>query len=178
MGDFAVLAVMAGAVSVALIFRWLRIPLWPLAGGLLGAAAVNLGFGLGASIPEQLGLVAQLLIGAGIGATFGPEVFRQFMRFFAPGMLAVTVVLVAGLMFGWAFAAWGLMDPQESMLSLMPGGVGEMVAAAVALDLDGAVVIGAHLVRLFTVVFSLPMILWLSELIYRKWIYPPQKDGG
>ena len=166
-------AVTAGSLVTALVFRRVRVPLWPLTGGLVGAAAVNLGFGLAADVPTVFALTGQLLIGTAIGATIGPDVFRQFKRVFAPGTLAVIVVLGAGLLFGWLFAAWGLMDPAESLLSLVPGGVGEMVAAAIALDLDGALVIGVHVVRILTVLLSLPLVFWVSERIHNRWIGGP-----
>lgn len=173
MGGLILAAVMAGSVGAALLFRWARLPLWPLTGGLVGAAAVNLSFGLAAEVPGVVALAAQLMIGTAIGATIGPEILRHFVRFLAPGTLAVVVVLGAGLVFGWLFAALGLLEPAESMLSLMPGGVAEMVAAAVAMGYDGAVVIGAHMVRLFTVIWSVPLFLWAAERIYRRWVQPP-----
>ncbi|MBE1514871.1 AbrB family transcriptional regulator [Nesterenkonia halotolerans] len=164
------LAVMAGSATAAMLFRWWRMPLWPLTGGLLGAAAVNLGFGLAVQVPNLVVLLAQLLVGTAIGATIAPDTFRQFRRFLAPGALAVGAVLGAGVLFGWAFAALGILEPAESMLSLMPGGVAEMVTAGVALGFDGAVIIGAHMVRLFTVLLSLPLVLWVAASIHRRWI--------
>lgn len=170
MNLLALAAVMAGSLTAALLFHWVKLPMWPLTGGLVGAAAVNMGFGLEAEVPHVISLTAQLLIGTAIGAAVGPEILRQFARFLAPGTLAVVAVLGWGVLFGWLFGVWGLLAPAESMLALMPGGVGEMVAVAVALDLDGAVVIGAHMVRLFTVVWSLPLVFWAAETMYRKWI--------
>lgn len=177
MNALALAAVLGGSLGAALIFRWVRLPMWPLTGGLVGAAAVNMGFGLGAEVPSAYVILAQLLIGTAIGAAIGPDIFRQFARFLGPGLLAVAAVLVLGVLFGWLFGVWGLLDPAEAMLALMPGGVGEMVAAAIALDLDGAVVIGAHMVRLFTVVWSLPLILWAAERMYRRWFQEPEEDG-
>ncbi|GFZ90575.1 AbrB family transcriptional regulator [Nesterenkonia alkaliphila] len=177
MGTLLLVAVMAGSVLAALLFRWAKLPLWPLTGGLVGAAAVNLSFGLAVEVPGVVALLAQLVIGAAIGASIGPEIFRHFARIVAPGTLAVVVVLGAGLAFGWLFAALGLLEPAESVFSLMPGGVAEMVAAAVALGYDGAVVIGAHIVRLFTVIWSVPLFLWAAEKIYRRWIQPPETPG-
>ncbi|KID32115.1 AbrB family transcriptional regulator [Prauserella rugosa] len=168
MGLVSLLAVLAGSLGAALAFRWARVPLWALTGGLVGAAAVNLGLGLEVEAPNLLVLGAKLLIGTAIGASLSPDVFRQFMRFFGPGVLAVTTVLAVGVLFGWGFAAWGLMEPGESMFGLVPGGVGEMVATAASLGLDGAVVTGAHMVRLFTVVLSLPLILRAAEAIHRR----------
>lgn len=166
----ALLAVIAGSAAAALIFRWCRIPLWPITGGLVGAAAVNLGFGLAVQVPDLIVLFAQLLVGTAIGATIAPDTFAQFRRFLAPGTLAVGAVLAAGVLFGWMFAVLGILDPAEAMLSLMPGGVGEMVTAGVALGHDGAVIIGAHMVRLFTVLLSLPLVLWAAVRIQRRWV--------
>src|SRR5690606_7579607 len=109
MGLVSLLAVLAGSLGAALAFRWARVPLWALTGGLVGAAAVNLGLGLEVEAPNLLVLGAKLLIGTAIGASLSPDVFRQFMRFFGPGVLAVTTVLAVGVLFGWGFAAWGLM---------------------------------------------------------------------
>lgn len=169
------LAAISGSVAAALFFRWCRMPLWPLTGGLVGAAAVNLGFGLAVQVPHVIVLFAQLLVGTAIGATIAPDTFRQFRRFLAPGALAVGAVLAAGLLFGWAFTALGILEPAESMLSLMPGGVAEMVAAGVALGFNGAVIIGAHMVRLFTVLLTLPLVLWVAVKIHHRWIAGP--DG-
>lgn len=177
MNPLPLLAVMAGALGAALVFRWVRVPLWPLTGGLVGAAAVNLGFGLAAEVPTAIALTGQLLIGTAIGATIGSEVFRQFLRIIGPGTLAVTVVLGAGLLFGWLFATAGLMDPAEAMLSLVPGGVGEMVAAAIALDLDSAQVVGVQVVRILTVLLSLPLVFRVSEWIHRRWIAGPGDES-
>lgn len=175
MNWLALLAVMAGSLGAAVLFRWVKLPMWPLTGGLVGAAVVNMGFGLEAEVPTVFVLGAQLLIGTAIGASIGPDIFRQFARFLGPGLLAIFAVLALGVLFGWLFGAWGLLEPAESMLALMPGGVGEMVATAIALDLDGAVVIGAHMVRLFTVVWSLPLIFWLAEKMYRRWFREPEE---
>jgi len=172
------IAVMIGSLAAALFFRWLKLPLWPMTGGLIGAASVNLGLDLAVEVPEAATLIAQLLIGTAIGSTIGPDVFRQFLHIFAPGILAVTALLIAGLLFGWAFSALGLMELEEAMFSLMPGGVGELVTAAVALGMDGAVVIGAHVVRLFTVIWSLPLVFWAADKIHQRWITPPDGEDS
>ena len=140
----------------------------------MGAASVNLGFGLEVQAPGGLTVVAQLLIGTAIGASIRPEIFRQFFQFVAPGTLAVAIIVGAGVLFGWSFATVGLMEPEEAMFSLIPGGVGELVTASVALGLDGAVVIGAHVVRLFTVVWSLPLAFWAAQRIHRRWARPTE----
>jgi len=168
--------VLASSLGAALIFRWVRLPRWPLTGGLVGAASVNLGFDLGFRAPESFLVATQLLIGTAIGANIRTDILRQFSRIFFPGTLAVGTILGAGLLFGWAFAAAGLMEPQEALFSLIPGGVGELVTAAVTLGVDGSLVISAHVVRLFTVFWSLPLVFWAAEQIYRRWIRQEGSD--
>lgn len=177
MSVLPIIAVMAGSLGVALLFRCIRVPLWPMTGGLVGAAAVNLGLDLSIQVPDAVGLIAQFLIGTSIGVIIGPEIFRKFRKFWAPGIVAVMVALGTGLLLGWGFGTSGLMDFPEGMLSLAPGGASEMAVAAVAIGLDGAVVIGAHVVRLFTVVWSLPLVLWAAEKIYQRWNRKSQDEG-
>lgn len=162
----AVAAVMTGGVLAALLFRWAHLPLWPLTGGLAGSAAVNLGFELAVQMPQLLALAAQALVGAAIGSAITPQTFKEFRRFVAPGTFAIVCTLAAGLLFGWLFSALGLLPPAEAVLSLIPGGAGEMIAAAISLDLDSAVVLGAHVVRLLAVIWTLPLFIWVAEKLY------------
>jgi len=154
--------------TTALLFKKIRLPLWPLTGGLVGAAAGQLSIGSYIVVPEALALTGQLIIGTAIGCTITPEVLRQFGRFLVPGLLIVTVVIGAGILFGWVFMVTGLLPPVESFLSLLPGGVGEMVAASVALEADSSIVVGAHMVRLLSVIWSLPIFLWAAEKLHQR----------
>lgn len=53
---------------------------------------------------------------------------------------------------------------------MVPGGVGEMVAPATALDADSAVVAGMHVVRLLVVVSVTPLLVrWAG-----RWQDPPE----
>ncbi|MGC5615481.1 AbrB family transcriptional regulator [Georgenia sp. Z1491] len=154
-----VLAIIAGAIAVAAVFRLLRVPMWPITGGVVGAAAVHLVIGGTTTMPPFLSPTAQILVGAAIGATIGPDIFREFARFLTPGVIAVVLVVVVGVGLGFALYGFGLLPPAEAVLGMVPGGVGEMVAAAISLEVDSAVVAGMHLVRLLVVMWTLPLLV-------------------
>lgn len=145
-------ALLAGGVAGAAVGRLARLPLWPLTGALLGAGAVQLVVGNGAPFPSWAVFAAQVLVGSTVGARLGPTVLREFRQVMAPGVSAVLVTVVVGIGLGvglWWSLPVGLV---EALFGMVPGGVGEMVAAVASLDGDSALVAGMHLIRLLVVV--------------------------
>lgn len=149
----AILAtLLAGGTVGAALGRLVRLPLWPLTGALLGAGAVQLAVGNGGPFPTWAFFVAQVLVGSTVGARLGPTVLQEFRHVMVPGVLAVLVTVGAGI--GLGFLVWwtrpvGLV---EAVFGMVPGGVGEMVAAVTSLGGDSALVAGMHLIRLLIVV--------------------------
>ncbi|MGO1561447.1 MAG: AbrB family transcriptional regulator [Actinomycetaceae bacterium] len=168
-----VVLILAGAIAAATAFRLMRIPMWPISGGVVGAGAVHLVLGGTTTMPTLFSPTAQVLVGAAIGATIGPEIFREFARFLTPGIIAVLLVVGTGVGLGFGLHALGLLPPAEAVLGMVPGGVGEMVAAAISLDVDSAVVAGIHLVRLLVVMWTLPLLVRFARFLGR----PPHNRG-
>jgi len=69
-----------------------------------------------------------------------------------PGVVAVVATVVAGI--GLGLAVWWIMSIGlvEAVFGMVPGGVGEMVAAVASLGGDSALVAGMHIIRLLVVV--------------------------
>lgn len=152
---------MSGAVLLGLIAsgsvgaaagRLLRFPMWPLTGALAGSAVFHLIVGGGAVFPTWLVFVAQVLVGSVVGARLGPTVLSEFRQVMAPGLVAVVVTVAAGIGLGLALWSSHRAPLVESVFGMVPGGVGEMVAAVASLGGDSALVAGMHLVRLLVVV--------------------------
>ncbi|MGC5628264.1 AbrB family transcriptional regulator [Georgenia sp. Z1344] len=160
-----VLAILGGGVAVAALFRLLRVPMWPISGGVVGAAAAHLVIGGTTVMPAPMSPVAQVLVGAAIGATIGPEIFKEFARLLTPGVIAVVLVVGLGVGLGFALHGLGLLPPAEAVLGMVPGGVGEMVAAVISLEVDSAVVAGMHLVRLLVVMWTLPLLVRFARYL-------------
>lgn len=139
--------------------RLLRLPMWPLTGSILGAATAHLlGFAAMAT-PVWLSVSGQLLVGCAVGSSIGRDLFTAVRSVTTTGAVVVFAILGLGSAIGTTFALTGLLDPAPALLGSIPGGVGEMVAAAAGLGADSALVAGMHLVRLLLVLSVLPWLL-------------------
>jgi membrane AbrB-like protein len=153
----------AGAVG-AVLARWARVPLWPMTGAIVGSALFAWVTDGAAPVPGWWSPLAQILVGCSVGSRLGPQVLTEFRAVLLPGTVAVLSIVVAGIGIGFAFAGLGMLSPVVAVFGSVPGGVGEMVAAATTLGGDSAVVAGMHLVRLLVLITALPvMVAWLRR---------------
>jgi uncharacterized protein len=168
----AVVVLLLGGALGAVGGRLLRLPLWPLTGALLGGALVHAAVGGSMTVPSWWSLLAQLLVGTAVGATIVPGLFQQFRAVLLPGLLAVVSIIGIGILCGLAIGAGGRVSDVVAVFGMVPGGVGEMVAAATALHADSAVVAGMHVTRLVLVLSMLPLLLRLADRLGKG------RDGG
>lgn len=168
------LVLLASGASGAGVARLLRLPMWPITGSIGGAAVMHALVGGAAVVPMWWALAGQALVGVAVGSAISPNVLQEFRKVVAPGALAVVTIVALGLGGGAAIAATGLLEPTEAVLGMVPGGVGEMVAAATALDADSAVVAGMHVARLLVVVSTIPLLVRWAE----RWSRPPDPGDG
>jgi uncharacterized protein len=132
-------------------------------GAMLGALAAVATFQLinqGAlSLDPGWSTGAQILIGAVLGSSLDRRSIGVFRKVLLPGVLAVSVMLLAGLAVGLAIALLGVTDPATALFGMAPGGVAEMSAAAISLGAAGPIVVMMHTVRILAVTALLPFLL-------------------
>ena len=90
---------------------------------------------------------AQIMIGIVIGATLKREPFRTLRRALVPVSITVVLILVAAALGGFALHHITGLSLFSALLATVPGGAGDVTAAALALDQDAAIVAGFHLIR-------------------------------
>jgi uncharacterized protein len=151
LGMLSLCAVIGGAIG-----HWLRIPVGTLIGPLLASTALHL-LGLTASQPPyEVVAVAQVLLGASVGARFRGTTATELINpvLIATGasiiMLCVSLVFAASL--HWVT---GIPLPQL-LLAFAPGGLAEMCLVALALNTDAVFVAMHHAVRLLLVALLAP----------------------
>ncbi len=159
----AVLLVLGVGVAGALTGHFLRLPFGTLLGAFVAVAAFELGTGLEVQLDSSWQLVAQVLIGAAIGAKLRPRALRAFRRIVVPGLVAVLLTVLTGVGLGWLLVVVTDVDPRTALFGLMPGGVGEMTAASAALGGEASLVALMHLARLLVVLAVLPLFLRRAE---------------
>jgi membrane AbrB-like protein len=102
---------------------------------------------------------AQVILGTWLGSTFRPALFQSAFRM-VRGAVATTVVILgfsaagAVMLSALAGAEW-----KSFVLGAAPGGVGEMALTAQYLHVDVALVTAFHLVRIFILMPSVPLIV-------------------
>lgn len=154
--DLAVLA--AVAVVGYAVGRGLRLPGGAIIGPMLVSSALHLLGWSDVSTPAEGLALAQVVLGAAIGARFVGET----AGFLARGVLLV--VASVGLS-GFVTLAMAMplaeatgRDLLSVLLALAPGGMAEMGLIAVALGLDAAFVTALHLARILIVMLGAPLV--------------------
>jgi len=153
--DGAILA--ACAIVGAVAGRLLRLPAAPLIGPMILSAAAHLSGLTRASPPAEIVNIAQVVLGAGIGARFvGFEVRRVFgIMALGAGVTALMLALAVGAalalerLTGLPFTAL--------ILALAPGGLAEMALISLALNIDTAFVSVHHFARMVLLVTLAPL---------------------
>ena len=155
--DELAILVVAASVGAAVFYR-LRVP-----GGLLfgamSSSAVLHGTGLiHAILPWWVANAAALALGAVIGSRFTNTPLRLFLNFLgaAFGSFAVAVAITA--VFGAALISFLSLRLAEVMIAFAPGSVDAMMLLALALHLDPVYVGAHHVVRIFFVSLSMPLL--------------------
>lgn len=168
-----VLLIAAGAAGAALA-RLVKLPMWPITGAILGSAAANLLLAVGTSMPVWLTFSAQVLIGSAVGASVRRGFARQLGSLITPAVVIVLSVVVVAMSGSVVLDLLGILEPREAVLGMLPGGVGEMVAASASIGADSALVAGVHLVRLLVIIWTLPLLLRWA----RTWKRRGDPDGS
>jgi uncharacterized protein len=168
-GTGALTLLLGLACAGAALGRVLRLPMWPVTGSILGASAAPL-VGLGGAVPPGWWSTAgQILVGSGVGSMVGRNFLASVRRVSVPGAVVVVLIVAVGAGIGAALTLGGALGPTPALLGSIPGGVGEMVAAAAGLGGDSGLVAGMHLIRLVVVLSALPLLLrWARRLEERE----------
>ncbi len=150
-----------------LLGKPLRLPAYAFMGPLLLSTVLHLTGLVSLTPPLPFLSIAQVVIGAAIGARFSGVPLGLIMRTLVIGgggtlVMFVLTLVIAGILQGLTGYPLALL-----VLALMPGGFPEMSLIALALGLDPAFVVTHHGVRVMLIVaFALPLFSWLVK---RDW---------
>lgn len=156
-GELA-LTLLIGALGVALARRY-SIP----GGALTGAlAATALGRLFGAPLcepPKWLRSLARIFLGLTIGVSVGPATLQAIAEAWLPILLIVFSVIAVSLGAAWAANRLARMPLTTALCGATPGMTTAMIALADDLDADSRIVASMHLVRLVSVLSTLPFLV-------------------
>jgi membrane AbrB-like protein len=150
------------ALGAASLLHWMNFPAGALIGAMAGMAALKLG---GMNVPDMPGLIrfaALLVIGWDLGTRFSRQLIASISGSIVPLVLVVTAFVVMGWFLAWMLWKLGVMDPVTAVLATSPGGLVQMGALTTEMEANTALVVGFHLLRIVTVLLSVPLVSRLA----------------
>ncbi|MEZ5823744.1 MAG: AbrB family transcriptional regulator [Geminicoccaceae bacterium] len=132
--------------------QWVKLPGATIVGPMILSAAAHIaGLAHGAP-PFAVVAIAQLVIGAGIGARFSGYSLREVLTTLRAGLGLVLALFAATFCVGALAHTLTDASPIALFLALAPGGVAEMSLVALAMGIEPAYVATHHIVRIALVV--------------------------
>ncbi len=146
------------AIGAALLLDWLNFPAGALIGAMIAVAGLKLSGNTVSDIPGALRFGALILIGWDLGTKFNQQMVSTVTNNIVPLVLVVATFLVMGWVLAWVLWKLGLMDPATAILATSPGGLVQMGALTADMEANVALVVGFHLLRIVSVLLSVPLI--------------------
>ena len=107
--------------------------------------------------PKEAILLAQFLIGMGIGVHYVGVTFRELRQVVLSGIAFVTLLALLTAAFTELVMIAGLARPVEAFLAYAPGGQAEMTVLAIVTGADLSFVVTHHLARIILVISGAPI---------------------
>ncbi len=144
--------------------RYLRLPSADLLGPLLVASTLGLADIAHLVLPEWGLDLLLIVLGSSIGARFVGVHWRQLATYATQACVGTAITLAILALFAWLIHQSVDVSFSVALLSVAPGGIGEMAIIAVALGMDPIFVTFHHLLRLVTLMIITPLwIQWVSN---------------
>ncbi len=150
------------------IGRVLKLPAGQLIGPLLLCGAGQVTGVIELHNPGWLLNLAQLVVGAGLGAQFAGVTGKLLLRACALSAVTVSGMLAIGAGFAIVMSQVVPGGFEPMFISFAPGGVTEMALIALSLDASPVIVTAHHIVR---ILFAVVEVSWIGRLV-------PQADQG
>jgi len=160
--EFFLWLVATSIVGIAL-GKLLRLPAPYLIGPMLVSGALHLGGVTDFTIPSELIITAQVVLGASLGCRFSGTALREVGRILLLSLGSTAILLTLTVFFGFAVSMVAGIDPVAIILAYSPGGLAEMGLVALSLDVDTAFVASHHIARVMLVGFGAGLIFKLGE---------------
>ena len=137
-------------------------------GPMIITAALSLAGVIHSRPPVEAIVVAQLLIGLGIGVQYVGVTLRELRSFILSGVSFVFILAILAAIFTEIVTVTGLAKPIEGFLAFAPGGQAEMTILALAAGADLGFIIVHHLTRVVIVIMGAPIAARIAGIKKQK----------
>ena len=123
--------------------------------------------------PAEAILVAQFMIGIGIGVGYVGITMHEIRRDVSAGVIFVLILAGLAALFTEIVVIFGLAPAVDGFIAFAPGGQAEMTVLAIIVGADLGYIIVHHLTRVLLVISGAPIVAGLLRVRERR-----EKDGG
>jgi membrane AbrB-like protein len=139
----------------------LKIPAGVMIGSMFGVALANLsGLPLG-KFPNWTFFILQVVLGASLGLQINRGSVLELKAAWLPAIIITVATVLFGLGVSWMITKVTGWDSITSFFASAPGGATDMVLLAHGTNADIPKVLALHMVRLATVILTVPILLKL-----------------
>ena len=152
--------------------RLLRLPAYRIVGPMLATAAIHIAGWTESKPPYELVFIAQVVVGASVGARFAGVRLERVVRTIAASVGSTSVMLVFTFLAALVLAPLTGIPKAPIVLAFAPGGLAEMSVIALSLGIETAFVATHHVARIAMIVIGAPIVFRTARRLRR------QKEGA
>lgn len=108
--------------------------------------------------PAEMIWAAQFFIGIAVGSKYSGITAREIRVDIGAGLVYCALLAAISIGFIWGITQFTSRDTLDLMLAFLPGGQAEMAVIAIVAQADVGFVVAHHLLRIFIVIFSAPVV--------------------
>jgi membrane AbrB-like protein len=127
-------------------------------GPLIVAAILSLAGIIQSRPPAEMIWAAQFFIGIAVGAKYSGITAKEIRIDVGAGLVYCAILAAVSIAVIWAVMQLTNREPLDLMLAFLPGGQSEMAVIAIVAEADVGFVVAHHLLRIFIVIISAPVI--------------------
>ena len=163
-----IIVFVAIAIAGFLIALIIRLPIPHLLGPLFLSSALHIAGFVELPRVKEFVLLAQLIIGGGVGATLARQPFAKLFGYLQDALINACLVIMTYIGIAYAIAAITEINFIKLLLAFVPGGIYEVTLLALIFGYDVAFVAFHHTVRILMIFIAMPLIVMNRKKIDAK----------
>ena len=148
----------------ALLIKKFKIPSATLLSGMLISGTFYTFEIIDARFPDIFINIAFVFLGTALGSRLNGLKLNELSKYLFHGVIMSILLIFLSVLFSYLLSFIDGFEFLPTFLSFTPGGIHEMIIISVAYDIDPIFVSYHHFLRIFLIVFSLPLLIKLFEI--------------
>ena len=150
------------------IFEKLKIPAALLSGTLFASGLLQISDIASYKLPEFSVNFCLLILGASVGCRFAKKSVKEITNNSLHSAVATSILIILGLIAAYVASFFVDNNILTLILSFCPGGIYEVAVIAIAFDLEPDFVAFHHIIRLLFILFTVPVILKIFNILNKR----------